>query len=56
MNVCNLGTNSEEKNSNKKSIIFNGSTVLGGVKPIGIFNFDKILTQSKDIFFKNGKI
>ena len=44
VNVYNFGTNSEKNISNPKSIIINGSMVLGGVKPIGLINFGKIFT------------
>ena len=36
VNVYNLGTNSEKNISYQKKIIFNGFTVLGGVKSIGV--------------------
>ena len=56
VNVYNFGTNSEKNITNKKSIIINGSMVLGGVKPIGIINFGKIFTIILENFFKNGSI
>ena len=44
VNVYNFGTNSEKNISNQKSIIINGTMVLGGAKPIGLINFGKIFT------------